>query len=108
VKFMNESDIDQAAVQYEHHPVLGPAVTTLDDLRMWADRNSDGWAHWPAPARAARLLMTLIENQQAADRASRESDRNLLAQTAADLRRALAPVKAFRTRTGADFEITEV
>lgn len=98
MKFMNDYDIERAATQYAGHSVLGPATVTLDALRIWADEHSDGWHSWPKPARAARLLMELIENQQAADRSSRQSDRDLLTMTAADLRRALAPVKGVRGR----------
>lgn len=97
MRFMNEFDID-AAARYADHPVLGPAVQTLAALRDWTNANSDGWAYWPKPARAAARLMDLIERDRFDD------DRPDA--TAAELTKALAPVKAFRTRQRATFTIT--
>lgn len=70
---------------------------------QYADTNSDGWAYWPLPARSAAKLMELIEGdgtwaarQDVDQRATPEA-----------YRRALAPIKAFRTRQRATFEIEE-
>lgn len=100
--FMNDFEIAQAEQTYRDHPILGPATETLSNLREWADLNSDGWHSWPKPARAAKQLMTLVQEQQRTDRAHRESH-----VTRADVQRALRPIKAFRTRQGADFVIVE-
>jgi hypothetical protein len=102
MRFMNAYDIEHAARHYAAHPVLGPATKTLENLCDWANQNSDGWAYWPKPARAARKLMELVEGE-AAIWLTRRDDA-----TAADYRKALAPVKAFRTKQKADFEIVEV
>jgi hypothetical protein len=56
------------------------------------------------PARAAAKLMELIER----DGTNRFYGGPREDVTVAEYRRALAPVKAFRTRQGADFEIVEV
>ncbi len=90
---MNEYDISEAQDRYHGDPVLGPAVTTLTRLVDWTNANSDGWAYWPKPARAAARLMELIEGDGTV--------------TADDVRKALRPIKAFRTRHGADFFIVE-
>lgn len=81
--FMNEHDIDRAENLFHGDPVLGPAVRTLRNLVSWTNSNSDGWAYWPKPCRAAEKLQRLIQSGSA---------------TADELRTALRPVKAFRTR----------
>lgn len=96
MKFMNTWEIENAVSRYAGHPVLGPATRTLDNLCQYANENSDGWAYWPKPARAAAKLMAFIE-----------SDRTTSA-TRAAYRQALAPIKAFRTRQQAEFDIEEI
>lgn len=104
MRFMNDYDIDRALQRYDAHPVLGPAALTIANLAAWANSNSDGWAYWPAPAKAAKRLMELIER----DGTSRYYFDDVREDaTVAELRKALAPVKAFRTRHGADFVIVE-
>lgn len=105
MRFMNEYDIECAKRLYASHPVLGPATRTLGNLEDWTNYNSDGWAYWPKPARAAARLMELIER----DGTSRyEYDTWREDATAAEYRAALRPIKAFRTRQKATFEIEEV
>ena len=58
--FMNTWEIDEAVDLFRTHPLLGPATRTLANLRDHADHNSDGWAYWPKPARAAKQLQELI------------------------------------------------
>jgi hypothetical protein len=101
MKFMNTWDIDEARQRWQHHAVLGRATRTLANLRDAADANSDGWCYWPKPARAARLLMELIEGDGSWQ--ARMGERT----TATDeqLRKAYAPLKAFRTASGLQFEI---
>lgn len=101
MRFMNEWDIDNAVRLYSTHPVLGPATRTLASLADWADSHSDGWVYWPKPARSASKLMELIER----DGTSRYHGGPREDATPAELRKALAPVKAFRTRWAADFVI---
>lgn len=104
MRFMNEYEIEEARDRYAEHPVLGPATETLANLRDAANMNSDGWAYWPKPARAAAKLMDLIERDGTA-RYRFDSEREDA--TVAELRKALAPIKAFRTRSGIAFEIVE-
>lgn len=101
--FMNGYQVAGAADRYQDHPVLGPATQTLVRLVNWTNQNSDGWAYWPKPCRAAAKLQALIQG----DRLSRFDDERADA-TPAALRAAYAPVKAFRTRQGADFTIVEL
>ena len=97
MRFMNTWEIDEARTLYARHPVLGPATETLANLRDAADANSDGWCYWPKPARAAAKLMELIERERFVSERDEATER--------ELRKALAPIKAFRTRSGINFEI---
>ena len=100
MRFMNDYEIAAAVQVYQDHPVLGPASRTLANLAFWTDNNSDGWAYWPKPCRAAAKLQELIQGDgtwQARTDLSRATPEALTA--------ALRPVKAFRTRQGADFTI---
>jgi hypothetical protein len=99
--FMNEWEIDEASRRHQNHPVLGPATRTLSDLRDAVNRYSDGWAYWPKPSRAARLLQELIKGTDPLDREREDA-------TPALLRKAYGPLRAFRTREGIEFVITEV
>ncbi len=100
---MNTFEVDDARRRYTNHPVLGPATATLVSLRDAADANSDGWAFWPKPARSAARLMELIEG----DGTSRYFYGEREDATAAKLKAALSPIKAFRTRSGWKFDIFE-
>jgi hypothetical protein len=100
---MNEYDIRRAVQRWEGHPVLGPASRTLESLMEAANDNSDGWAYWPKPARSAAKLMELIEG----DGTYQFFDGDREDATPAKLRAALSPIKAFRTRSGIQFEIYE-
>jgi len=111
MRFMNRWDIDRAVGMYaggspisaKRHPVLGPAAETLQSLAEWTDRNSDGWAYWPKPVRAAKRLMELIERDGTnAFYGGPRPDA-----TVEEYKAALRPVKAFRTRYGAEFDIVE-
>lgn len=108
MRFMNEWDVEEALVRCCQHPILGPATQTISNLVEWTNSHSDGWAYWPKPVRAATRLMALIEGDghPGGMRGARfDGDRDDV--TVADYRAALRPIKAFRTRQGADFEIVE-
>lgn len=95
--FMNEWDVAEAAARYFGHPVLEPATKTLVCLVAWTNRNSDGWAYWPKPCRAARALQELIGTTRTyLDDPERESV------TVDELKRAYRPLRSFATRHGAD------
>jgi hypothetical protein len=104
MRYMNTYEIEDAARRFRDHAILGPAVQTLTNLMNWTNENSDGWAYWPKPARAAARLMLLIEGD---DPRSAVFDRKREDVTLAEYRKALAPIKSFRTRQGATFEIVE-
>lgn len=91
--WMNSYDIEVAAARFRTHPVLGPATQTLRNLMDCAEKNSDGWPYWQKPARAATKLMDLIEPRLHASFQHPEV-------TAADVRKAYVPIKAFLTRNG--------
>lgn len=104
MRYMNEWDIARAEEQYRDHPILGPAVATLRNLVQWTNSHSDGWAYWPKPCRAAAKLQELIERDGTSQYRFDEERADV---TVAEYRKALAPLKAFRTRQGATFEIVE-
>jgi hypothetical protein len=92
---MNDHDIDQAWQRWSEHPVLGPAIRTVANVRDMANQNSDGWAYWQAPAKACAGLMELIERDGTA-RYAHDSER--ADATVEEYKRALRAVKSFRTR----------
>lgn len=100
---MNTWTIDEARARWRDHPVLGPATETLANLRDVADANSDGWAYWPKPARAAASLMELIEGDGTWDYRSGDRDDA----TSAKLKAAYRPIRAFCTRQKLTVEIVE-
>jgi hypothetical protein len=94
---MNEDEIAWAETRYRLHPVLGPATRTLANLVEWTNANSDGWPYWRKPAQAAAKLMALIEQGERHDRGKYQGPRTPDV-TVQDYKRALTPLKAFRTR----------
>lgn len=98
--YINHHDVSDAMRRYAAHPVLGPAAFTLASLINAVDRNSDGWAHRPAPVRAAGQLIALIGT-------TREylDDKQRPDATPDRLRRAYMPLRAFKTRSGLEFRI---
>lgn len=102
--WMNEYDIEDAVRQFRGDPVLGAGAQTLANLVEWTNANSDGWPYWQKPARAADRLMSLIQDEQRALRGGPALDEVAVK---ALYKKALVPIKAFRTRQGADFAIIE-
>jgi hypothetical protein len=102
---MNEYEISDRLTQYQGHPILGPATRTLHNLLRWTQGHSDGWAYWPKPSHAARQLIQLIEGE-GKHRYWLDDDREDVTEGA--YKKALVPIKAFRTRQGADFYIEEI
>lgn len=67
-------------------------VQTVTNLADWADHNSDGWAYWLKPRRAAQRAIAEIQGDGtlAADDRPDTTD--------AELTAALRPIKSFLTR----------
>jgi hypothetical protein len=99
--FLNEYDVEEARARYANHPVLGPATETLSNLVEWTNSHSDGWPYWQVPRRAALKLQELIQGESIRSR----YDGVRADATAEKLAAALRPIKAFRTKQGADFKI---
>jgi len=97
MRFLNEHEVEDAARQRAGHPTLGPATATLANLVRWANDNSDGWAYWPKPCRAAARLQALIDGDGSWE--GRYGDRPEV--TAADVRKTYGPIKALLTRHNA-------
>jgi len=91
--FMNEYDIEEAVRLHARHAILSKATKLLHDLMRLADSVSDGWAYWPKPCRAAKKLQELIR-----DNDPRTKKWDAPAVTEADLKKAVAPIKAFLTK----------
>jgi hypothetical protein len=90
MNFMNEWEIEDAVLQFRDDRILGAAAQTLSNLCELANTNSDGWAYWPKPARAANKLMCLLQGAM--------NRREPLKVTSAQVRGAYSPIKAFLTR----------
>lgn len=99
--FMNEYEILRAEERFDSHPTLGPATKTLANLMATVNRCSDGWPYWSAPVRAADKLMTLIEGDRSWE--ATYGDRDDV--TAAQVKKAYTPIKAFLTRKGLTCEL---
>lgn len=104
MRFMNEWDIDEAV---EAATRLGnanqiKAATTLAQLAQWTDSHSDGWAYWPQPCRAARGLQEALQRMHADERRS-WSGGEVTDLTDTELATAIAPIKTFLERHGADW-----
>lgn len=102
MRFMNYYEIDDAVSRYAYHPILGPATSTLESLRDCVNENSDGWAYWPKPVRAADKLMELIGSYR-----EYLDDPERTDVTTIKLKAAYKSLKSFRTRSGLHFNIYE-
>ena len=99
--WMNEYDVEDACAMWANHPTLGPATQTLRNLVDMTNHNSDGWPYWKKPANAAKKLMELIQTATNTKRGwGRYDTRDFKDPTAAEIRKAYAPIKAFITRMG--------
>jgi hypothetical protein len=98
MKFWNEYDVEQALRRATNpdRPTRLRGILVVLRLMNWTNANSDGWAYWPKPVRAANRLMELLDS---GDRWEPEDVEPK------DLRKACAPIKAFLTRQGVDHDI---
>lgn len=98
MRYMNDWDIAQARRRFDPDTVPNRArlVEVIDSLREWANGNSDGWAYWPKPCRAASKAIALVESTSYPEYQRRQDEDATDAETKA----ALTPIKAFLTRQG--------
>lgn len=106
MRYMNDWDRTYAYRRFTRasKPNRLALVMVVDNLARWADNHSDGWAHWPLPARAADKAMALIESTTNAANDAQErtdiTDEEMLA--------AVKPIKAFLTRQKVSPEAREI
>lgn len=102
--WLNEWDVE-AAVNYAYDDDFKPnafvAAITLRNLMNWVNENSDGWPYWQAPNKASRKLQDALYKRFFGAYDGR-IDEDL---TDAELKAALTPIKSFRTKYSATFEI---
>lgn len=103
MRYMNDWDLQQAARRFDPHTVPNRArlVEVVDNLREWTNANSDGWAYWPKPCRAAAKAIALIESTSYPEYERRQHEDATDAETKA----ALTPIKAFLTRQGVGYSV---
>lgn len=96
MRYMNDHDINFARRRFTRAscPNRLALVLVIDQLRHWANGNSDGWAYWSAPCRAARKAIDHVYSTTNA--ANDEQERHDI--TDAEMRAAVRPIKAFLTR----------
>lgn len=80
-------------------PNLKAAAKALRGLMEWTDDNGDGWPYWSKPSAAAGKLMDALEEKYVEWR----NGRALEDLTSSQFKKALAPVKSFLARQGADW-----
>lgn len=89
--WMNRGEVEDAYwrfTQLTHHPVLGKAARFLKEFMEEVDNCSDGWPYWRLPSNAAGKLMDML------------CPYSKVEATEANLKKAMAPIKAFYTRRG--------
>ena len=104
--FMNQWDIEVALTAFldprgvteGETPNLAQLAAVVNNLSDWANDNSDGWAHWPKPCRAAKRAQEIL-TEALRKRGYRQDVEDI---TVADLKAACRPIKAFLTRQGVD------
>lgn len=103
MRFMNEFDLAEAFTRFnpEQTPNRAALAEAVYQLATWANANSDGWAYWPAPARAAAKAMEQIDPTTWADIQRMESEDC----TDTEFKAAAAPIKRFLTRQGVPHEV---
>jgi hypothetical protein len=98
--FMNSFDQEHALMCATElgNPRQVQAATALMQLAQWADANSDGWAYWPAPVKAARRLIAGLQQMEADQRFKWSSRRDVADFSAQELEFMIAPVRTFLQR----------
>jgi len=95
MKWMNDSEIEEAKQLFEFDPILGPAAQFLADYRDLVDANSDGWPHWGYGVKCAGDLCEMLS---AAILQRYRHDRNYVKPTWAEMQQATKKVVTFVRR----------
>lgn len=99
--FFNEYEVNNAMRLTDRDRDMRPnnfkAAMILHRLMVWANNNSDGWAHWPKPMRSATQLAQLIAARTGHVRWEDHIEEDI---SNSELKRALVPIKSFLTRQG--------
>jgi hypothetical protein len=98
--WMNEYEVDDVVDRFtaEETPNLHRGAQILSRLRYWTNANSDGWPYWQKPANSASKLMDMLHAAEG-NRRRGLSDVDI---TAAELTKALSPIKSFLTKQGVE------
>lgn len=97
--FVNSMDVDSLRDAYGSNANnIGRAVRLLAAVRDHADENSDGWAYWRKPSHACNQLVELLRRCNVMPHAHWLAPAQ---PTDAELRKAVAPIKTFYTKTRA-------
>jgi hypothetical protein len=104
---MNEYEVEQ--MQHLLDPVDTPNLShlaqVLSALVEWTNANSDGWPYWQKPGRAAQPLITILHERSYAIQFGHDRQgRPLEDVTAAEVRRAIGPIKRFLTSRDVDYD----
>ena len=75
-------------------PYRSALVFTVEELKDWADHNSDGWAYWRKPLQAAQRAISHIESGTYAEDIRRAREDISLE----EFKAAIRPIKSFLTR----------
>jgi hypothetical protein len=90
--WMNQSEIEWAARQTHECPNVRKGVNLLLRLMQAVNEQSDGWAYWPAPAKAAEKLTDLLGTAGNLNHGTHGTI------STADLRKAITPIRTMVTR----------
>ena len=90
--FMNQYEIEDAANQTHDCQNVRKGVQLLLKLMQSVNEQSDGWAYWSAPSKSAEKLQELLKT---AGNMSYGTHGKI---SAADLKKAVAPIRSMVTR----------
>lgn len=60
--WQNEANVDRYAIEFAHHPILGPAARFLQEYKDLINSNSDGWCYWRYGTKCADSLCGILHN----------------------------------------------
>lgn len=98
MRFMNDYDLARALRFYDADvtPNRVRLAVIVNCLAEWTNENSDGWAYWPKPCRAAAKAIALIDSTTNAENEAKRTRDASDAETKA----AISAIKSFLTRQG--------